>query len=112
MRKCLTEEEEQVCIFEWADLHMDEFPALRLLRGGLEGVRMPIGLAVKAKKLGMLKGSPDIHLPVSRMHAGRIFHAFYIELKAMDGKLTKDYALKSDPWRETEKFSKEYTMAP
>ena len=85
-RDCLTEEEEQKAIIEWAELHIDEYPELRMLRGGLEGVNLPIGLAVKAKKLGMKAGWPDLHLPCARTHGGQHFNALFIELKALDGR--------------------------
>uniref|UniRef100_A0A6H1ZER9 Putative VRR-NUC domain-containing protein n=1 Tax=viral metagenome TaxID=1070528 RepID=A0A6H1ZER9_9ZZZZ len=75
------EYDEQVMLFEWADLMSARHPELYLLTGSLNGVRLTIGQAVKAKRAGMKKGYPDIHLPVSR--GG--FHSLYIELKRLKG---------------------------
>ena len=71
------EESEQVAVFEWAELARAEFPELEYLNASLNGVRLPIGLAVKAKRLGMRKGHPDLNLPVPR-HG---YHGLYIEMK-------------------------------
>lgn len=71
------ESDEQAAIFQWRDLNLNKYPELHLLEGSMNGVKLPIGLAVKAKAAGMRKGKPDIELPVSR---GR-YHGLFIELK-------------------------------
>ena len=77
----MSEFDEQVVIFQWRDLHVKKYPDLELLEGSMNGVKLPIGLAVKAKKQGMLKGSPDLRLPVIRNHGGEEFVGLSIELK-------------------------------
>lgn len=72
-----TEYEAQRDIFAWAEHMEHKYPELWFLNGSLNGVRLTIGQAVKAKKAGMKKGYPDIFLPVARMK----WHGLYIELK-------------------------------
>ena len=73
------ESDDQAAIFRWADMKVQigEHRALSLLNGSLNGVKLTIGQAVKAKKQGMKKGFPDIFLPVPR---GK-YHGLFIELK-------------------------------
>lgn len=75
------EHEEQAAIFRWSEVAEHEYPELRLLEGSLNGIRLPVGLAVKAKKQGLKKGFPDIRLAVAR-HG---FHSLCIELKRIRG---------------------------
>lgn len=71
------EYEEQKKLFIMAGQAAVKHPELRLLNGSLNGVRLNIGQAMKAKKAGMKAGYPDVFLPVSRQgHAG-----LYIEMK-------------------------------
>lgn len=74
---CPLEYEDQVNIFKWAKLMETQYPELEMLNGSLNGVRLTIGQAVKAKKAGMKKGFPDINLPVPKAD----YHGLYIELK-------------------------------
>lgn len=96
MKKQLTEYEEQCCVIDWVDRHINEYPDLRMLMVGLEGIRLPIGLAMKAKRAGMRKGFPDLHLPVSRKHGGRVFHSMFIEMKVKGGVLSSDQIIMMD----------------
>ena len=68
---------EQAAIFRWAEIEQRNLPELEYLNGSLNGVRLTIGQAVKAKRGGMKKGFPDISLPVPR--GG--YHGLFIELK-------------------------------
>ncbi len=77
----LTEYEEQVIIFQFAEASKRKYPELFLLYSTLNGVKLTIGQAVKAKKSGLKKGVPDLVLPVP---AGE-FHGLYIELKREKG---------------------------
>ena len=79
-----SEYEQQKHIFLWAEMMTREYPELWLLNGSLNGVRLTIGQAVKAKASGMKKGYPDIGLDVSR--GG--YHGLRIELKKSNGKPT------------------------
>lgn len=69
---------EQVFIVAWAKQHEKREPRLRLLYSSLGGIRLPIGLAVKAKAAGNKAGVPDLFLPV-RTPVG--YSGLYIELK-------------------------------
>lgn len=76
------EHKEQAALFSMAARAAVKYPELELLNGSLNGVRLTIGQAVKAKKSGMKKGYPDIFLPVPR----REWHGLYIEMKAQGGR--------------------------
>jgi len=76
-----TEEQDQIRLFEWAHLQKGKCPELGLLNSSANGVRLPIGLAVKTVRLGLRKGYPDIFLPVAR----KGYHGLYIELKRVKG---------------------------
>jgi hypothetical protein len=76
-----SEYQEQAKIFKWAALNEKIWPALRLLNASLNGVRLTIGQAKKAKAAGMKKGFPDLFLPVPR----GIYHGLFIELKRVGG---------------------------
>lgn len=76
-----TEYDAQKAIFEWADIMSKKCPVLKYLNGSLNGVRLPIGAAMKARRSGMKKGMPDISLPVPRNG----YHGLFIELKRKAG---------------------------
>lgn len=72
-----TELQEQIAIFQWANLMTKKYPILKYMNASLNGVRLTIGQATLAKKSGMVKGYPDIFLPVrNKTHNG-----LFIELK-------------------------------
>lgn len=73
-------------VFTWADLQSATIPELKLLNASLNGVRLTIGQAVKAKNMGMKRGFPDLFLPVARGQA----HGLFIELKVGKNKLSDD----------------------
>lgn len=68
---------EQAALFRMAARAACVYPELDLLNGSLNGVRLTIGQARKAKAAGMQKGYPDVQLPVAR-HG---YHSMYIEMK-------------------------------
>lgn len=76
----------QVALMNWASLFSQTYPALKLLRGSMNGVHLTAAQAGKAKAAGMLKGEHDITLPVAR--GG--YHGLSIELKAGKNKPTKE----------------------
>jgi len=80
------EADEQKALFEWAESMLYYLPELALLNGSLNGVKLTIGQAVKAKKQGLKKGYPDLFLPVSR--GG--YHGLFIELKIKPYRNHKD----------------------
>jgi len=76
-----TEAWEQARLFLWAAENIKVHRELWLLNGSLNGVRLTIGQAVKAKKAGMKVGYPDVQLPVARQG----YHCLYIEMKRTKG---------------------------
>jgi len=85
-----TEFSEQVHVVQWARLHENREPRLKLLNASLAGVRLPIGVAKKCKAAGMKAGYPDLFLPVWRLvgtaAAGlTTYGGLYIELKRLKG---------------------------
>ena len=82
-----TEYEDQCRIFRAAQSYMSIYPELRYLQGNLNGVRLTMGQAVKAKKAGNRKGVPDLDLPLRR--GG--WNGLHIELKRkIGGKVSED----------------------
>lgn len=75
--KIPTELQEQIAIFQWADLMKGKYPMLKYMNASLNGVRLTIGQATLAKKSGMVKGYPDIFLPVRN----ETYNGLFIELK-------------------------------
>lgn len=76
----------QCALFNWASLLSNLYPALRLLRGSLNGVHLSKAQAGKAKAAGMLPGEHDVTLPVPR--GG--YTGLSIELKFGKNKPTKE----------------------
>lgn len=76
-----SEHAEQVSIFRLAQLYSRQWPELRFLQGSMNGVRLTIGQAVRAKAAGMKKGVPDIFLPIKRGN----YSGLFVELKRVSG---------------------------
>jgi len=77
-----TEYSEQCAIFRLAQLHSRQYQELQFMSGSLSGVRLSIGVAMKAKKAGCLrKGTADIFLPVRRNG----YSGLFLELKRVKG---------------------------
>ena len=74
-----TEYSEQVTVFEWAK--WCKLPGIDMLYATLNGVKLPIGYAVKLSKAGLKRGPLDINLDVAR--AGQF--GFRGELKRTKG---------------------------
>ena len=78
--------------FAWSRLMVDtnQEPRLRLLRAGMEGLRLSMGVRMKAKRAGMDSSWPDLFLAVPRMvfgsrHTCNDFMGLFIELKRLKG---------------------------
>lgn len=56
----------QCYLFTWARYSRRMYPALDLLEGSMNGVKLTKAQAGKAKAAGMLQGAHDVKLPVSR----------------------------------------------
>jgi hypothetical protein len=82
----MTESQEQIAIFQWAEFAKGKHPELSLLHaipnGGLRTART----AGRLKREGVKPGVPDICLPVARAK----WHGLYIELKAAKGKVSEN----------------------
>jgi hypothetical protein len=81
-----SEHAEQVAVFEWAELSKNRYPELGLMFAIPNGSYKSLNQALKFKREGLKSGVPDIFLP----HAVTPFYGLFIELKAKDGKLTKN----------------------
>lgn len=82
----MNEWQEQCIIFRWAEMQEAQYPELKLLKADLNGVRLTIGQAMKAKRAGMKKGYPDMFLPIQRNGYAGLF----IELKVGKNQPTKE----------------------
>jgi len=93
------EYEDQCALFRWRDEMVGRIPELALLNASLNGVRLTMGQAVKAKRMGMMRGFPDVFLPISRNG----FHGLFIELKIKpyikpDGKTARPVVSQEQMW--------------
>lgn len=86
IRMIPTEEEEQAWLFSWAQVNMFRFPELELMHHIPNGGKRSKSEAARFKRTGVKAGVSDIFLPVAR--GG--YHGLYIELKALDGKLSAE----------------------
>lgn len=79
------EADEQAKFIEWvrwaSRYQSDIYPMLRLMHASLNGVKLTPGQSNKAKQQGMLKGVPDLFLPVARN--GK--HGLFVEMKSAKG---------------------------
>lgn len=101
-RRAEPEFQMQAALFTWARMPvvLAKWPALYLLEGSMNGVKLTAAQAGKAKAAGMLKGAHDITLPVAR--GG--YHGLSIELKAGKNKPTDEQIaygnrLSDEGWR-------------
>lgn len=79
----IDEEAEQEVVMQWAKIQSGKRPELELLHHIPNGGSRSKREGAKLKRMGVLAGVSDLHLPVSR--AG--YHSLYIEMKYGDGKL-------------------------
>lgn len=92
----MSEHDEQVALFEWAQMMAGEYPELNLLHAIPNGAKLPWTKsrdgkryspeAIRLKREGLKPGVPDMCLPVAR--GG--YHGLYIELKFGNNKLSPD----------------------
>lgn len=79
--KVPTEYEEQCLLFKWIRENESSYPALKYANASLSGIRLSIHLAAKAKRSGMVRGFPDIFLPLKNSK----YNGLFIELKRIKG---------------------------
>lgn len=73
----MSEHQEQVAVFIWAELHQTTRPELALLHAIPNGGHRHKAVAIRLKAEGVKSGVPDIVWPLPR---GR-FHGLYLEMK-------------------------------
>ena len=81
-----SESMEQEILFSWAELNLRKYPMLEDMTASLVGVKLTMGQAMKAKKMGVKKAWPDIMLA----YPSNGFHGLFIELKSLKGYATKE----------------------
>lgn len=85
IRMIPTEEEEQKTVISWCRIQESRWPELRWIHHIPNGGKRSKAEAAGFQAMGVLAGVPDLFLPVPR--AG--YHGMYIELKALDGSVSK-----------------------
>lgn len=80
-----SEDTEQETVIQWARYSSGRWPELKLLYHTPNGGSRNKKEAAKLKRMGVLAGVADLHLPVARSG----FHSLYIEMKYDDGRLLK-----------------------
>ena len=80
-----SEDAEQETVIQWARMVSGRWPELRLLHHIPNGGSRNKKEAVKLKRMGVLSGVADLHLPVPRSN----YHSLYIEMKIDDGRVSK-----------------------
>lgn len=80
-----SEDIEQETVIKWARLSSGAWPELALLHHIPNGGSRNTKEAVKLKRMGVLAGVADLHLPV----AGAGYNGLYIEMKFEGGKLSQ-----------------------
>lgn len=78
----MSEAQEQIFLFQWANLARCKYPELELMHHIPNGGKRNAREAVSLKRQGVKAGVPDICLPVPR---GK-YHGLYIELKVGNNK--------------------------
>lgn len=76
-----TEEQEQIVVFQWAELMANRYPELNLIMHIPNGGLRSKPEAVRFKRAGVKKGVPDIFLPVPK----KGYHGLWIEMKRQKG---------------------------
>lgn len=92
--KLRTEDTEQQAVIQWVRIAAGHYPALKLLHHIPNGGSRNKREASKLKRMGVLAGVPDLHLPVAS--AG--YSSLYIEMKYGDGRLLtsqKDFLIRA-----------------
>lgn len=92
----------QVSLFTWARIPavQAKYPGIDLLEGSMNGVKLTKAQAGKAKAAGMLRGSHDIKLPVSRgPYIGLSIELKYGKNKPTEEQLWYGQRLTEEGWR-------------
>lgn len=81
-----TEEDEQSVVISWCALQEGKWPELALIYHVPNEGKRSKAVAAAEKRLGLRPGVADLCLPVAR---GK-WHGLYLEMKALDGKVSKN----------------------
>ena len=82
----ISEDNHQMAVFDWARYMEGQYPELKRMHHVPNGGYRSKAEAGRFKAMGVKPGVPDIFLPTAR----RGFHGLYIEMKAEDGRVSKD----------------------
>lgn len=82
---------EQVKVFDWKRENEKQYPELRLLHSIPNGTYCHIYTATIIKRMGILKGMPDICLPINPI--SETYNALYLEMKYGKNKPSKHQKL-------------------
>lgn len=80
-----TEDEEQTWLFSWAAAQMGRFPELELMHHVPNGGKRLKSEVVRFRAMGVKAGVSDVSSCTARK-----YHGLYIEMKALDGRLTSE----------------------
>lgn len=80
-----SEEAEQEIVIQWARMNSGRWPELALLHHIPNGGARGKSEAAKLKRMGVLAGVADLHLPVARA----TYNGLYIEMKYGNGRLER-----------------------
>lgn len=80
-----SEDTEQETVIQWARMSSGRYPELALLHHIPNGGSRNKKEAIKLKRMGVLAGVADLHLPAPRSN----YHSLYIEMKYEDGRISK-----------------------
>lgn len=82
-----TESQEQQALFQWINWMLPNYPELELFHHITNEGKRSVYEGARLKKEGLLKGIPDLHLPVPHGE----YSSLYIELKRVkSGKVSKE----------------------
>lgn len=95
-----SETQEQIALFEWADLQCNRHPELRLMFHVPNEGKRSVVMGRMMKRMGLKQGVPDVILPVPK---GR-YHGLAIEMKTQKGRPTANQLvwidrLRAQGWR-------------
>lgn len=89
-----SESDHQIELFEWArnPFILKKYPMLDLMFAINNGLKLSIGQAVKAKRMGTNKGIPDTFLPFAKPSNDKApsCAGLFIEMKKKGGKLSPE----------------------
>lgn len=88
--KTLSESEEQICLFRWAQWACGKYPELKLLFHVPNEGKRSVYTGARMRSEGLRAGVPDICLPVAKKR----YHGLFVEMKVGKNKPT---ALLNDP---------------